>query len=586
MPEQNFFSMLTEYGKSVARDVYNNGESVKLSHMAVGYGTQDTGNGGYTPTPEQADLKNEWHRVELNSLSVDPNNPAWLVAEGIIKEDIGGHWISEISVIDNTGGVIAISTWPPTYKPTLPEGSSSAAIIRVVIEVSDTENFELVIDTSLALLTRDEFVAAFNGRAPINSPEFTGVPTAPTPELTDNSTQIATTEYVRAAASEIEEWVTENFVGTDDPRVNTKIMGVRWFKNASPTTLTRLYDSVGLNFSPAVNGSGGSSDFDTMPIYQDIRLCNMVNGVVTAYSGEPGFSRIPASGDVMVEIPKFYYKVVENTDTRDYLISDKQIDDTWLVSPRHAKTTARPDGYDKIYVSAYTLNSSYRSVSGNQSQVSMTRATARTSIHGRGAQYWQYDFATYSTIQLLYLVEVANFDSQRAVGMGNANGTGQINTGGTDNILFHSGSNVNSAVATGVVKYRHMENLWGNLWQFVDGINIQDRLSKICMRPDQYADDTNTNYTALAYANATTYEEYIKALGFDPDFPFAQCPTVTGGADGTFISDCYWSSSGWRLLLVGGAWSRYFGYGLFAFHGNSDSSSLHTFVGCRLLVLP
>jgi len=754
--EQTFYSILTPYGKSVANAAFNGGPSVQLAQMAVGFGTQDNGNGGYVPDVNQADLLNEWYRFDLNSLSIDPDNPAWLVAEGIIREDVGGHWISEVSIIDTTGEVIAISTWPPSYKSTLPEGSSSASVIRIVIEVSDTGNFELVIDTSLALVTRDEFlstieslpanlisedtpnylelgsdnkllvssggggptltsptdltiarqdgqlilswnhsIAASNagtrivykaGSYPININDgdafdvagnpgdagtatvggltngetyyfllfafdtllnfslpiqgnaapiedvgpvsnFAAVPSDGVVNLSwnnpggtwtgttivrnesdypasitdgtvlvdggivssysDSALNNGTTYYYRA--------FTTNGVNINDSTAGQqiyatpspyKIFGSRWNKNASPTALTRIEDSVGLGFTPAVNGIGGSSDFDSQPIFQDIRLCNVVNGAVTAYQGDPGFSRTPASGDVMVEIPKFYYKVVDDTNTRDYLISDAQIDNTWLVSPRHAPTAANPNGFDKIYVSAYTLNSSYRSMSGNQSAVSMTRATARTNCAARGSGYSQYDYTTYATIQLLYLIEVADWDSQAAVGQGNVGTSAQINTGDTDGITFHSGSTVNTGVQTGTVKYRHMENLWGNIYQWVDGININDQQAYLGFDPSQYADDTTTNYNAVSYTNYATSGEFIKQLGFDPNYPFAQMCVEGGGSDGTYIPDRYYTSSGWRVLRVGGSWNYTTYIGLFAFYGIFASTVTYASVGCRLLFLP
>ena len=44
--------------------------------------------------------------------------------------------------------------------------------------------------------------AELNKKAPINSPNFTGTPTAPTPaSQQDNSTKIATTEFVQGAIS-------------------------------------------------------------------------------------------------------------------------------------------------------------------------------------------------------------------------------------------------------------------------------------------------------------------------------------------------------------------------------------------------
>lgn len=63
-------------------------------------------------------------------------------------------------------------------------------------------------------------------KADIDSPEFTGTPTSPTPSLNDNSTKLATTEFVN---SKISSSVTEllntidydNFILNDDSRVRT-----------------------------------------------------------------------------------------------------------------------------------------------------------------------------------------------------------------------------------------------------------------------------------------------------------------------------------------------------------------------------
>jgi len=276
--------------------------------------------------------------------------------------------------------------------------------------------------------------------------------------------------------------------------VGYKKFGVRWNKTLSPTALTRLHDSVGFNFTPSAGSTAGSSDFDDQPIYRDIKLCNMVNGQVTAYQDEPDFSRTPATGDVMVEIPKYYYKVEDTPTYRDYIISDKQLTG-FSVSPRHAPHDGNSSGYGKVYVSAY------RSISGNQGLVGTTRATARGGCAARGADYWQYDYATYCTIWLLYLVEVADWNSQAAVGRGYTatSNTAQINTGDTDGVAYHSGTMESNAAGLRSVKYRHIENLWGNIFQWCDGINFNDDTSYICLNPTNYADDTDENYTQLSY---------------------------------------------------------------------------------------
>lgn len=362
--------------------------------------------------------------------------------------------------------------------------------------------------------------------------------------------------------------------------------GARWYKTQSPTALTRLYDAVGKTFKPSVGTTAGASGFDNEPIYKDIKLCNVVNGKPTAYYGDPGFSRNPSVGDVMVEIPRYYYKIEDNASYRDFIISDQPLEG-FSVSPRHAPCDQYPSGFEKIYVSAYTLNSSYRSVSGNQSVVSITRATARAGCKGRGSGYYLYDFSTYWTIALLYLIEVADWNSQDAVGSGSTSGlSAQQDTGTTDGVTGHTGRATTYSTETQCcVKYRHMENLWGNIWSWCDGANFSDGTIYLCMNPSQYADDTAANYTALNYQKIQK-DGYQKALGFDSRYPWAQVCTDATGADGTYISDYYYYNSGWRVLRLGGDWSYGRDAGLFYFYSNRTSSDAGTNIGCRLLVLP
>jgi len=378
--------------------------------------------------------------------------------------------------------------------------------------------------------------------------------------------------------------------GKSSKDVGYKLFGARWNKTLSPTALTRLHDSAGFTFTPSVGSTPGASDFDTQPVYRDIRLCNVADGQVTYYDDEPGFSRTPVAGDVMVEIPRYYYKIEDTPTYRDYLISDKPLDG-FLVSPRHAPHDGFPEGHDKIYVSAYTLNSAYRSVSGNQSLANITRAAARAGCSARGADYWQYDFATYWTINLLYLVEVADWDSQAAVGRGVADwdsqttvGQGAIDTGGADNIPWHSGIPDGTDGKT-AVKYRHMENLWGNINSWCDGINFNDATSYICLDPINYADDTDVNYTQLSYAKPVA-NGVIKKLGIDPTLPFAQICTDATGAYGTFVPDYYNRGSGWRVLVISAGHNSGNGAGLF--YTNTSVASIYTnyTLAARLILLP
>jgi len=385
--------------------------------------------------------------------------------------------------------------------------------------------------------------------------------------------------------------------GTTPPDPTTGTYGARWYKTQSLTALDRLYDAVGKSFTPAQNGAGGSSGFDSVYPWSGIKRCNMVNGAVTAYEGDAGFSLTPATGDVMVEIPAFYYKIEDGALYRDFVISnaDPSVVTTpptgFQLSPRHAPHSGFPNGHSKIYVSAYTLNSAYRSVSGNQSIVSITRAAARAGCSARGANYWQYDFATLMTLQLLYLVEVADFDSQEKVGQGyTASGnTAQINTGDSNGVAYHSGSMGALGTATRAVKYRGIENFWGNLHVWCDGYNVNGTQPYISVEPANYADDTSTGYTAVPYQTPSAQNGYITALGYSSSLPWVMIPTAFGGAAGTYVPDYgYVGYAGWSVLLVGGGWGNGSSAGVFSFSASNASSSAGTnaSIGARLLVLP
>lgn len=84
--------------------------------------------------------------------------------------------------------------------------------------------------------------------------------------------------------------------------------GVEW--DIANKRFTRLNNALGLS---ATLGSNGivSSDFDNVYPWSEMKRCNLSDdGVVTAYYGDSNFSETGSNGQVMVEIPKFYYKTI------------------------------------------------------------------------------------------------------------------------------------------------------------------------------------------------------------------------------------------------------------------------------------
>jgi len=360
-------------------------------------------------------------------------------------------------------------------------------------------------------------------------------------------------------------------------------MGVAWnFTNPSPA-LVRLDDAVGLVATSGIGTAQGFSDFDEMPVYRDIRRCNSgVNGVVAAYEGQEGFTYTAA--DVMVEIPLFYYRVEQDTTQRREWISNQPMSG-FAVHPAFA----RPWGnVPFIYVGAYETGAGHVSRSGLAPLVSITRAAFRTGARGKGTIWSVQDLTTRMALELLIRIEFAHLNTQQVIGGGNVATAAALVTGRTNSVVGsgrEAGVNPNGLS----VVWRGIENPWGNVWEFVDGYNVNTGQHLFANDPTNYADDTATNYTPIAIPLPLSGSgTFATRLGFDPAQPWAGLPSsVTGGSETTFLSDAFWfNAAGWRLAFVGGAWSSAGRAGLFAWHVRDVSSAVWTFVGARLLCIP
>ena len=108
----NYFTILTNSGASAIADAVANSTDVKLTKMAVG-------DGNIVPNSSMTSLSNETYRFDLNRLSLDPANPGYLVAEGIISGSVGGFSVSEVAVYTEDDILFVIGNLPETYKPLL-----------------------------------------------------------------------------------------------------------------------------------------------------------------------------------------------------------------------------------------------------------------------------------------------------------------------------------------------------------------------------------------------------------------------------------------------------------------------------------
>lgn len=156
-------------------------------------------------------------------------------------------------------------------------------------------------------------------------------------------------------------------------------------------------------------------------------------------------------------------------------------------------------------------------------------------------------------------------------------------TGENDSLGNASGCLINDSYHS--VNYRGIENIFGHMWQHIDGLNIKDYIAYICKDPASYENDKfDAPYEKIGYVNAETTDSYIKKLGLDEKHPEVALPTEIGASSSTGACDNYWCAEGNRIACVGGnfcnTWSK---AGFFAWACHYSSSSTGWYCGARLL---
>lgn len=140
------------------------------------------------------------------------------------------------------------------------------------------------------------------------------------------------------------------------------------------------------------------------------------------------------------------------------------------------------------------------------------------------------------------------------------------------------------------VTYRGEENLWGNIWTWLDGINIECKdIQNAYVSSDNLTmkDDTKENYENAGFTLAKA-GGWVSKFGFDAAHPYLFLPTETKGAS-NFVGANHWNNptyNGFMVALLGGSWD-YGGYcSPFCLYVDAASGSRNRNVGGRLLYVP
>ena len=425
--------------------------------------------------------------------------------------------------------------------------------------------------------------------------------------------------------------------------------------NTSPAW-ERIGDSIGLVAKATKNGETVQNDFDSRYPWSEIISYNydVIKKKINAYYGDPTFKFDGTNGEVLTRIPEFYWK-------REII-----------------------NGYEYIYIADYAIagfnkseefsvgrydacideDGKLHSYSGYSPSTNKNITQHRDAAKLLSDEFCMIDYR-YFMLQMLYLVEYANYNSQSQLGNGiigiryNANDKAIIaqertNTiviatndyfkvgqqiaigttvdgvsickdrtitkiteyskdttegtaitfdgdpvniaigniihacaqkeGGCDSLGMKSGCLANDSQHA--VIYRGIENIFGNVFNWIDGLNIQNYQAYICRNPKEYISDKfEVPYIKLGYVNCNEKDMYIKKLGFDEKNPDIALPIEIGEGAGSSSGMCdfYYSSEGNRVARVGGYFSNGSNAGLWYWVCNNSSVTSYLNCGARLL---
>lgn len=281
-------------------------------------------------------------------------------------------------------------------------------------------------------------------------------------------------------------------------------------------------------------------------------------------------------GQVMVEIPRFWFGVNHIGETIQ--ITQSPIPLPGLI-PHPVFTTG--GDFDAVYVGAYNAtvqqpdgtiipglnldNNTARvnlevdklsSLSGgdNYAMVGLNLDEFRALANNRGEGWDEFSFLAWQALQVLGYTFLGNFNGQASLGNGNAFKSYPVSSSiqsdsphtlnGASNILGNEAGATNDFMTL-----LGVENLWGQCWQWADGVLFQDAQAYVSAVP---ASTITADYYPVGapISQAGASGEYIGK--FQKLVNSIMIPGAGAGDSSRFVGDSFWWADGLRGALVGG----------------------------------
>lgn len=265
-------------------------------------------------------------------------------------------------------------------------------------------------------------------------------------------------------------------------------------------------------------------------------------------------------GDVFMKLPRFYYHAEEiEPDIWDIGFSRIKDSDDWK----------EWDGNDLIGVyKAYYYNNEARlqSISRANPTVNVSQSDFKARAAATGTGYSLVKFKHHSILAFLFYAMYGNTNSQAICGVGTyiqGKTTGETDSLGMADTV--SGGNGDS----GSINFWGLENWWGDIYEFVDNVSVNNRVWTIT------EDDGSTRDVQAGDTNG-----WISKVNIGDNLDMV--PIAVGASNSTGFCDNYYQNSKNDYILVRSSVGTYSDGGVAFAYANHDALDMFLNHGSRL----
>lgn len=363
--------------------------------------------------------------------------------------------------------------------------------------------------------------------------------------------------------------------------------------DGTPGAIEYLDDCYGFTPMTMNNGVLDEGDWAGSPLLDCFKPC-----VIDNDSDEPAYflrkddltkkldgtaaTLTGADGDVMIQVSKLYGRVTKvGSKAKISIMNFKEYDDCFCFNDIAGVEN------DYLYRGRYKAGKApgdssnvMRSISGVNPMVSMTRAIGRTRAAARGTGYHQNNPYLVFLWEFMFMLLFKTRQSQGALGKGRTGASAAEVCGWSNNKNWIWG---NQNGTDGVV-FLGVEDFYGNVWEWVDGIVFNALTYKLTRDPSRY-NDTGNNYEISAPSGLTAVNnsKYVTQLQFTNDLGCLPANSgLTGSGSNTFFCDYLWVAESVQVVHFGGSWSSGVSAGTFCWRLYDGAGDTGANIGSRL----